>query len=95
VHNYQRYERKAKGRKIPYVVAGAGGYAGYTRLHQLKTTHHPNPAVHLKAHNTDLPGFLTLTITDKEAVGEYFVVPKPPQHLTGAAKQVDSFTVKL
>ena len=36
VHNYQRFTRKKNGRKIPYVVAGAGGFAGYSKLHQLK-----------------------------------------------------------
>src|SRR5207247_2620481 len=37
VHNYQRFERTISERLVPYVVAGAGGFGGYSTLHQLKT----------------------------------------------------------
>jgi len=97
VHNYQRFERLKNGHKIPYVVAGAGGFAGYSKLHQLKTTQDPEPGVHLVAHETKLPGFLRITVTANELVGEYFTVPPPPHHLDPEvpAKRVDDFSVPL
>ena len=37
VHNYQRFSRAVGTRKIPYVVAGAGGYANDVgSLHKLQ-----------------------------------------------------------
>ena len=30
-------------RPLMYAVAGAGGYAAYTSIHQLKTLNHPDP----------------------------------------------------
>ena len=95
VHNYQRFMRAVNGREVPYLVAGAGGYAGYTRLHQLKREAAPPAGVTLAAHNTELPGFLTITVTKNALRGEYFVVPPPPGHLTGPARSVDQFTVSL
>jgi hypothetical protein len=90
VHSYQRFTRDADGRQIPYVVAGAGGYANTTKLmHQLQLdkarkpipTGHPfqttETDVVLNAYNTTDPGFLRLTVDDKKKtlVGEYFLVP--------------------
>lgn len=82
VHNYQRFEKSFNGvvRPLTYAVAGAGGYAGYTALHKLKALNHPDPNVTLVAHNTDLPGFLRLTIDHDAITGEYFTVPRPPYH---------------
>ena len=47
VHNYQRYTRTVNGRQIPFVVAGAGGYANDRKsMHQLQldASGHPIPA---------------------------------------------------
>jgi Icc-related predicted phosphoesterase len=99
VHNYQRFERTLPGRPRPLtlVVAGAGGFGGYTNLHQLKTLVHPNPAVHLRHNETRLPGFLRLSVTRQHIQGEYFVVPAPPDHLSEnhPARRVDTFTINL
>lgn len=98
VYNYQRFERDMSGLgggTLTYVIAGAGGFAGYTGLHQLKPATSPAPGVQLVAHNADLPGFLRLTVSTTALTGEYFVVPAPPNHLTGAAQLVDSFAIKL
>jgi len=95
VHNYQHFERKLGEARVPYLVIGAGGYAGYSRLHQLKSHKSPAPGVTLKGDNTKLPGFMRVTITKTEFLGEYFVVPPPPGHLSGVATLVDTVSVKL
>jgi len=96
VHNYQRFSRKLKDpktgqtRTIPYVVAGAGGYANDTRaMHKLQTAlglSGPKPAhkppvkttiagVQLENFNQDEPGFLRVTVSKKQILFEYFLVP--------------------
>jgi Calcineurin-like phosphoesterase len=90
VHNYQRFSRKVKdpktneARTIPYVVAGAGGYADAARsMHRLQkglkgkslpiqTTH---PDVKLENFNQEEPGFLRVTVDKNEVLFEYFLVP--------------------
>jgi 3',5'-cyclic AMP phosphodiesterase CpdA len=86
VHDYQRFTRVVGQRQIPYVVAGAGGYADAPRaMHQLqekvkgqriktpfKTT---VSEVTLESYNEDDPGFLRVTIDGSSLKGEYFVVP--------------------
>jgi hypothetical protein len=32
VHSYQRFERDLGGKKVPYIIAGAGGYANTLKL---------------------------------------------------------------
>jgi len=97
VHDFQRFERQLNGRKVPYVVAGAGGFAGYSKLHQLKSTQSPAPGVELVASNAKLPGFLQITVTRESLTGEYFTVPQPPNHLNAKipAERVDDFSVPL
>lgn len=82
VHNYQRFSRKVGKRDIPYVVAGAGGYANDARsMHRLQkgamplpfqTTH---PDVKLMNFNQQEPGFLRVTVTPNAIDVEYFLVP--------------------
>jgi hypothetical protein len=98
VHNYQRFERDMTGlggSKLAYVVAGAGGFAGYSKLHPLKLGATPPAGVTLKKSNTELPGFLRMTITDTKILGDYFTVPAPPNHLTGNAVKFETFTIDL
>jgi len=98
VHNYQRFSRDMRalgGTELPYVVAGAGGFAGYTNLHQLKPDAVPPPGIRLVAHDTVQPGFLRMTVTPEQLIGEYFTVPPPPDHLTGEAKLSDRFEIAL
>jgi hypothetical protein len=75
-HNYQRFTRKRQGRRIPYLVVGAGGYAGYD-LTEVDDSLSPPPGVKLKAYDDDRPGFLRLAVTVTTLTGEYFTVPKP------------------
>jgi 3',5'-cyclic AMP phosphodiesterase CpdA len=84
VHNYQRFSRVVGHTKIPYIVAGAGGYANDPRsMHKLqkgivgsplpfKTTVH---GVELEAYNVEDPGFLRVTATRGKLLFEYFKVP--------------------
>jgi hypothetical protein len=98
VHNYQRFERDMSsfgGTTLAYVVAGAGGFAGYTSLHQLKPGAVSPDGITMIHSNTDLPGFLRITLTAHNLTGEYFVVPPPPNHLTGPATVDDTFTVNF
>ena len=84
VHNYQRSSRDHEGRKIPYVVAGAGGYANDQKsMHKLQKGL-GNPAlpfqttlsdVRLDSYNLLDPGFLRLTADAGGLEIEYFVVP--------------------
>src|SRR5262249_23977813 len=55
VHNYQRFKRDMGDDKmLTYVVAGAGGYCGYTNIHQFKKNAQLPDGVELKGHNTKL-----------------------------------------
>jgi 3',5'-cyclic AMP phosphodiesterase CpdA len=90
VHNYQRFSRRMKDpktnkeRTVPYVVAGAGGYADAPRsMHHLQkglhgkklpiqTTH---PDVKLENFNQAEPGFLRITVDEGQVLFEYFLVP--------------------
>jgi 3',5'-cyclic AMP phosphodiesterase CpdA len=88
VHNYQRFSRQMGSREIPYIVAGAGGYANDAKsMHRLqkglvdpdgtvklpyKTTH---PDVQLINTNWQEPGFLRVTVSADNITFEYFLVP--------------------
>jgi hypothetical protein len=91
VHNYQRFTRSVANRKIPYVVAGAGGYANtLSLLHKLQKNRETNrsidqetlpyqtldPQVALASTNRQASGFLRITATRQQTLkGEYFLVP--------------------
>lgn len=81
VHNYQRFERKVKDGVIPYIIAGAGGYANFERsLHKIQKIDKlpfvtEDKAVTLQAYNEQDAGFLRLSVNDKEVTVEYFAVP--------------------
>jgi 3',5'-cyclic AMP phosphodiesterase CpdA len=104
VHSYQRFTRTRGGHEIPYVVAGAGGYAHIPKaMHQLQLNpadgsriqtpfKTKDPEVVLAAYNDTDPGFLRVTIDKKQLLGEYFLVPfvgNPPK------TPADTFTVDL
>jgi hypothetical protein len=102
VHSYQRFTRRANGRDLPFVVAGAGGYAHFPKaMHKLQT----NPddgspiqtpfqttveGVRLEAYNDTEPGFLRVTVDDKTLKAEYFLVPFED---TPPADPVDAFNL--
>jgi hypothetical protein len=83
VHNYQRFSRRVNGRQVPYIVAGAGGYANEARaMHRLQTglpanlpyqTTHQD--VQMISNNWQDPGFLRVTATSKKITFDYFIVP--------------------
>ena len=101
VHNYQRFTREVNGRQIPFVVAGAGGYANDRKsMHQIQLDAEGQPVppgkpfpttvegVVLESYEETNPGFLRLTVDAETLTGEYFSVPfddAPPAH------PVDSF----
>ncbi len=88
VHSYQRFERTLGSRKVPYFVAGAGGYANRPGLmhHIEKTTagkslhkgfQTTHPDLKLMHYNDKEPGFLRLTVDSKKKTltADYFLVP--------------------
>ena len=88
VHNYQRFSRDIHGRKIPYLVAGAGGYANDARsMHQLQKALNGKPTpivttmadVTLEKYNDQQPGFLRVTVDAHQIKFEYFLVPFDPK----------------
>ena len=86
VHNYQRFSRVVGTKKIPYVVAGAGGYANdVSSLHKLQTQLTTPPlklpyqttvaGVSLESYEQEEPGFLRITAEPGQLTFEYFRVP--------------------
>lgn len=90
VHDYQRFTRSVtiagKVRTIPYLVAGAGGYANSPKqLHKLQrdAANDPvpcpsstsDPTVELRGYNENAPGFLRVTVSSTELTAQYFTVP--------------------
>ncbi len=84
VHNYQRFSRTISHKKIPYVVAGAGGYANDARsMHKLQkgleTEKLPFQTtisnVKLEKFNQEAPGFLRITVSKDAIDFEYWIVP--------------------
>jgi len=104
VHNYQRFTRTLNDKQIPYVIAGAGGYADSERaMHRVAKL--PNtgekiasfpfetslPDVALAAYNDTEPGFLRLEVTKTAISCKYYTIDfqDNPQGVR------DSFTVPL
>jgi len=90
VHDYQRFTRTVsvggQSRAIPYLVAGAGGYANVPRLmHRMLRdaakdpvpcpSSTSDPTVELRGYNEIDPGFLRVKVTNTELTAEYFTVP--------------------
>jgi hypothetical protein len=83
VHSYQRFSRSLAGKSLPYIVAGAGGFANSSRsLHKLQrgllveglpfaTT---RPDVRLESFDVLNAGFLRLTARPKTLTIDYFTV---------------------
>jgi hypothetical protein len=91
VHNMQRFTRSFKGREIPYVIDGRGGYANTDRLaHKMqkdddgdypemgvKTKSLQDPSLNLKLeyYDQDSAGFLRVTVTKAQLTIDSFSVP--------------------
>jgi predicted phosphodiesterase len=93
-HCYQRFSRKRDGWRIPFLVVGAGGFAGYDDMTRVKSSLILPEDVKLKAYEDKRPGFLRVTITHDELIGAYFTVPKPGRE-NKPAKLRDEFTLNL
>lgn len=101
VHDYQRFSRDVgNGDNVPYIVAGAGGYANIAkRMHQLQkelerkklpiNTTREN--LRLESHNCKDPGYLRVSAGKSGLSFEYFVVPFDGEP---AAEPFDSVTVE-
>jgi hypothetical protein len=97
VHDYQRFARKMGDKEIPYVVAGAGGYADSERaMHKIAQGitvpfQTSLPDVTLAAYNDTEPGFLRLKVTKASIDCKYYTIDfqDKPQGVR------DSFTVPL
>ena len=103
VHSYQRFERDLGTKKVPYIIAGGGGYANKLKLlHKIEKSAKGKDLpdgfqttveeVKLMYHDDQEPGFLRITLDGKKKqfTSEYFQVPfdgAPP------AAAVDSVTV--
>ncbi len=92
-HNYERFTAVRGDRQVLYVVAGAGGAAGY-HLPKVKRSLATPPGVKLKRHNDKRPGFLRITVNAERLVGRYYVVPGPGRE-NDPASRVDKFTLDL
>jgi len=88
VHNYQRFSVGSS--KLPYIVAGAGGYAHDARsMHKVqknlrtktKDKAKPKPiqttleGVVLETYHDEEPGFLRITVSKRSIDFEYYLVP--------------------
>jgi predicted phosphodiesterase len=90
-HSYQRFARRAQGREIPYVVAGAGGYP---ELHTLGSGLDGTPVsfpgldgVTLEAFEDAAHGFMSVTAGPGGAEVVYSAVTE------GSVKRADSFAI--
>ena len=103
VHNYQRFTRHAGTRKIPYIVAGAGGYHNLHKVAKVNgekiipplTQPVDGEQVTLERFLDDRHGFLRLEVTDKAVTGKYYGVPRPQEPWSVGARLVDSFQLNL
>lgn len=105
VHNYQRFERKLGDKNVPYVIAGAGGYANTPKaIHKIESDEDGNKlpknfqTIHedliLAKYNDKEPGFLRITVDNnkRELTSDYFLVPFDGNSRN--AQHFDSIAVK-
>jgi hypothetical protein len=99
VHSYQRFSRAFSGKSLPYVVAGAGGFANSSRsLHKLQRGLVVDklpfatalPEVRLESFDVMNAGFLRLTAGPERLTAEHFSVSfdDPPLTSQGARDSV-------
>ena len=101
-HLYERYTRTVRGKQIPYIVAGMGGYYNLPGLKPPNRRGNPPKApasgtdatgnpLRLEVYNDTTFGFLRITVSPASITGE-FVTVDPTSGKTGAG---DSFAVDL
>lgn len=104
VHNYQRFTRThSTGKKVPYIVSGAGGYwhlhwmqQGVTQMSLPEKVPDRDDVV-LEKYSDDHHGFMRIQVTPNKLIGEYYVAPNPhePWHASESPTQFDSFEIEL
>jgi predicted phosphodiesterase len=104
VHNYQRFTRThSDGKKVPYIVAGAGGYwhlhwmqQGVTQMSLPEKVPDRDDVV-LEKYSDDHHGFMRIQVTPNKLIGEYYVAPNPHEswHASESPTQFDSFEIEL
>ncbi|GER91071.1 hypothetical protein KDW_52330 [Dictyobacter vulcani] len=105
VHNYQRFTRQYNDKFITYLVAGAGGY---WHLHSMLSsiTNPPTPIefpyalpdrpdVSIHSFSDDRHGYLKMTATPQEILGEYYTVPRSQESWKAPAVLFDQFSIPL
>ncbi|MDR3693814.1 metallophosphoesterase [Mucilaginibacter sp.] len=103
VHNYQRFSKQyPNGKTVPFIIAGAGGYAELHKIAQPGDPAFPDQSnlldnVYLEKYCDDSHGFLKITIekttADFTLKGDYYAADDSGTGL--AAAIYDSFTIKL
>jgi acid phosphatase type 7 len=103
VHNYQRFSKYFPGGKIvPFIVAGAGGYADLHTLADLDDPEFSRDSpllndVYLEKYCDQCHGFLKIAIerTDEglTILGEYYSIPEPEKN--SQASLFDRFEVRI
>jgi hypothetical protein len=104
VHNYQRFTRiHSTGKKVPYIVSGAGGYwhlhwmqKGVTEM-SLPEKVPDRDDVILEKFCDDHHGFMRIQVTPKKLMGEYYIAPRPHEswHSSESPTRFDSFEIEL
>jgi len=104
VHNYQRFTRTLSNKKkVPYIVAGAGGYFN---LHWMQSDVYSMQLPFKVPDRDDLVlekyvdnhhGFMKFEIGRDKMVGNYYTVPNPHEswHASLVPTQVDHFEFQL
>lgn len=99
VHNYQRFTRTYKNRKLPYIVAGAGGY---WNLHWMQKSVYQmslpeklpdRDDVILEKYIDNHHGFMHVQVTPNKLIGKYYTVPNPHEswHASLTPTEADNF----
>ena len=104
VHNYQRFSKKfPDGKKVPFIVSGAGGYAELHTIARQGDPAFPDASnqlnnVQLEKYCDNAHGFLKITLekTSERFVlnGDYYTISNPGDD-TLPSSLYDSFTVNL
>jgi len=104
VHNYQRFSKHYdNGKNLPFIVAGAGGFADLHKIAQPRDPEFPDTSklldnVHLLSYCDRTHGFLKITIEKTEERfaldGAYYTIP-PIGDNSSPATVYDRFTVKI
>jgi predicted phosphodiesterase len=104
VHDYQRFNKTyPDGKVLPFIVAGAGGYADLHKLAQPGDPEFPDDSkllddVILQNYCDDAHGFLKIKIKKEieglTLTGEYYTIPRELDN-DGKAALYDTFEVKI